>query len=533
MMSRAMGMDVPSFNDTGNGGSGTNGFYSDSFNFHPDYGTNLWLAVSSVANGVVSLSLSNTVFTQTGEVYEVMSKTSLSDAAWNIETEVWAVSNQNWIAFSLPMSSPMNLFFWARDWTGLTENGNTTPDWWFWTYFGTTALSDNTLDANGNSLLSDYTNNVAPAVFTFSGVQVANNYVSTTPTTVQLNVTGSPYYMAVLVDDPNFNDAVWTNYTSPNLPVSLWPQGWHDVWIGLRGHADGASTAIWQWKRLKLDYTPPSLVITGPTNGTVNVPVIQLMGYSPEALGSIRYDLSNAAGTVTNQQVLVLDQSYSTDTWEFTTNTFQAFDVPLTNGVNTITLHATDLAGNTSTLSTNFTLDYSGVTNPVIQLFWPQNGEQISGSNFTWRGWVDDPTATISASITDTNGNTAVVQGYTERNGNFWVENLPMPNGTNSLTLAVTNAAGYGSTTNIFVSTSPLTVTMTPVPDDQLWNLTVTATGSISDSNCSLWINGVKAGVTNGVWTAANVPMTKGGVAIFDITCYSPGETQPDGSHGN
>jgi len=93
---------------------------------------------------------------------------------------------------------------------------------------------------------------------------------------VQLNVTGLPYYVAVLVDDTNFNDAVWSTYSSPNVAVNLWPQGWHDIWIGLRGHADDASAAVWKWKRLKLDYTLPQLFITGPTNSTVTVPVIQL-----------------------------------------------------------------------------------------------------------------------------------------------------------------------------------------------------------------------------------------------------------------
>ena len=78
-----------------------------------------------------------------------------------------------------------------------------------------------------------------------------------------------------------------------------------------------------------------------------------------------------------------------------------------------------------------------------------------------------------------------------------------------------------------------LTVTMTPIPNSQLWYKIVTATGSISDSTYSLWINGVKAGVTNGVWTATQVPMTPGGVASFKVTCYAPGETQPDGSTGN
>jgi hypothetical protein len=58
-MSLSMGMNVPSFNDTGDGG-GTNGFYSDSFNFHPDYGTNLWIANFARSTGNASGIVSNT-----------------------------------------------------------------------------------------------------------------------------------------------------------------------------------------------------------------------------------------------------------------------------------------------------------------------------------------------------------------------------------------------------------------------------------------------------------------------------------------
>ena len=365
---------------------------------------------------------------------------------------------------------------------------------------------------------------------------MTNNYFNSTSATVQLNITGGvPSFMAVSVDDTNYAaDASWQVYTGTNVAVNLGlNEGWHEVWIGLRGLPSDARQT-WQWKRLKLDLTPPLLVITNPIVSVVTQPMIQLQGCSPEALNSISYDLTNAVGLVTNQQVLVLDQSYSTATWEFTTNTFQAFDIPLTNGLNTITLHATDLAGNATTTNFSFTLDYTGKTNPpIIQLFWPGNGEQISGSNFNWRGWVDDPTATVTAQMVDTNGTTNIVSGLVERNGNFWVENLPMSNGTNSLTLTVTDAAGNTSVTNITVSPNPLTVTMAPIPDNQLWQPTVTASGTISDSTFSLWINGVKATVANGAWTATNVPMTPGGTAVFNITTYAPNEQQPDGSYGN
>jgi hypothetical protein len=49
-----------------------------------------------------------------------------------------------------------NLFLLAEDWTGVTENGNTVPDWWFWKYFGTTFLWDTNLDSAGQTLLHDY-----------------------------------------------------------------------------------------------------------------------------------------------------------------------------------------------------------------------------------------------------------------------------------------------------------------------------------------------------------------------------------------
>ena len=158
----------------------------------------------------------------------------------------------------MPMSSPTNLFFWARDWTGVTSGGNQTPEWWFWKYFGTVDLSDAQQDANGNSLLFDFTNDIVPNAFIFQGCKWRTIMSAPLQRAVQLNVTGYPYYIAVLVDDTNFNDAVWNPYSSPKMAVNLWPQGWHDVWIGVRGHADAASAAVWQWKRLKLDYTPPT-----------------------------------------------------------------------------------------------------------------------------------------------------------------------------------------------------------------------------------------------------------------------------------
>jgi hypothetical protein len=89
------------------------------------------------------------------------------------------------------------------------------------------------------------------------------------------------------------------------------------------------------------------------------------------------------------------------------------------------------------------TLDYSAATNPVINLYWPQNNTAVVGNTFTLRGWTEDAVAQVTAQIVNTNGNTNIINGEVEREGTLWVENLPLSSGTNWLTLWVTNAAGY------------------------------------------------------------------------------------------
>jgi len=76
------------------------------------------------------------------------------------------------LPFTLPTGDQPTLFVRAEDWTGVTENGNTVPDWWFWEYFGTTALSDTNLDCAANMLLDDYTNGINPNPLTASLISV-------------------------------------------------------------------------------------------------------------------------------------------------------------------------------------------------------------------------------------------------------------------------------------------------------------------------------------------------------------------------
>ena len=157
---------------------------------------------------------------------------------------------------------------------------------------------------------------------------------------------------------------------------------------------------------------------------------------------------------------------------------------------------------------------------------------------------INDPTATVTTQLVFTNSDTNlfyggiytnVYAGLVERNGNFWLENLPINAGTNAFAIKVTDAVGNTSVTNVSVVQSTLVLTVNPVtPDSQLWQPTVNLTGTISDATYAVWVNGVKGHNNgNGTWSANDVPVNDGGTANFTVTAYAPDEQQPDGSYGN
>ena len=254
------------------------------------------------------------------------------------------------------------------------------------------------------------------------------------------------------------------------------------------------------------------------TNATnVSIPMIQLQGYANEELSRLTFDLTNANGTISNQPGFMTGAIFDTNSFSCTNNAFRCFDLALASGVNQVTLHATDLAGNLTNRTFIFNVNYSNKPAPVIQLYWPQDGAQISGGSFTWRGVVDDPTAALSAQITDSNGGTIVVAGVVERNGNFWVDNIPLAAGTSSVMLTATDINSNVTTTNITVAQSSVAITIAPITDD-LYQPTVTVTGTINAANYTVWVNGVAASQSGSPplisWTAHNVPMNGAGSAV-------------------
>jgi hypothetical protein len=355
-----------------------------------------------------------------------------------------------------------------------------------------------------------------------------NDHVSASAVNASVVVqAGVAYQMAVLTNSTNFATANWVTY-SPTVPVSLGPaNGWYDVWIGLKGDAP-TSVQTWQGYRVMLDTAAPAIYITSPLGSTVSRPVLQLQGYSPEPLASISYDVANSAGTFTGLEGYVVGQWFDTNSLAFTTNWFECVDIPLTNGVNSITLHATDLAGNLANYVYNYTLDYSGVSQgPALTLYWPQDGAQVSGTSFTLRGLLDDPTATVTARITDANNVISEVEGLVERSGLLWVENLPLGPGANTLTLSMTNAAGKPSWTSLTVIQSDVVLTIGDLSTTDLNQPFVNVGGSINAEGYTVWVNGRQATPSGGqTWQALNVPVCEGGSAVIQARAI------PNTDHG-
>jgi hypothetical protein len=529
----------------------------------------LWLEITNVADGLAYLNLHN----GTDFVYEVWSKTDLSATNWDIETEVFPGTNRDVMPFTVSQSERTKLFIWARDWTGITSGGNAVPEWWLWEYFQTTQLSDTNLDSQGNTLLSDYQSSADPnggnetpewwfwKYFHRTDLSDTNldsigqqllidyqygvdpNLIFFTlqfPNEVHTNILsgtvailgGTPFYTAVLVNDTNDADVVWLPYTGSNIVVSLNSgDGVYAVRVGLRGLPDDTQPTWEQAELINSAPVTPVISITNPVSATVSTPMIQLQGFVNETLSELTYDVSNAVGVITNQLGYWQAEFYDTNVLQFTTNSFQCYDIALTNGLNVITLHAVDETGNTATTNLSVTLDYStDATPPMLILIWPQDGMAISGSNFILQAQVDDATATVAASITDASGETNTVQGLVERSGMVWVNDLPLAAGMNILTLTTTDAAGNSTTTNLTLVQSGVMVTMDPLPDDQLNQSSVNVTGTVSDPNVNLAINGRSATVyEDGTWQATDVPASATGTANFivELTDLS---NQPVGS---
>ncbi len=134
----AVGADMVAYDyeqaTNGDSGGGTD---SGGGRAEPDYGTNLWLAFSSVVSNTIPLVLSNT---PADDLLEIQGCTNLAQPVWFSLGFVNGSELTNWTEANIPIRHPGNLFLRIRNWQDTTGTG--IPDWWWLEYFGQTTNVD-------------------------------------------------------------------------------------------------------------------------------------------------------------------------------------------------------------------------------------------------------------------------------------------------------------------------------------------------------------------------------------------------------
>jgi len=216
---------------------------------------------------------------------------------------------------------------------------------------------------------------------------------------------------------------------------------------------------------VKLDKTAPSLAITVPaTNATTTSADLAVSGTVSDALSGIAIVTCNGtAATVT--------------TGAFTCT------VTLIAGDNTITVIATDIAGNptTATILVSYNRDSQP---PTIAVTSPTNGTFTKNSSIPVSGTASDDVAVASVTV---NGSAVTLTNGT------WTTNVPLSGGDGAkpITAVATDTAGKQSTVTINVvvdTTAPsISVAVTPAPNAAGWNKApVTASFTCADAGSGI-----------------------------------------------
>ena len=245
------------------------------------------------------------------------------------------------------------------------------------------------------------------------------------------------------------------------------------------------------------DSTAPVLTITAPTDNLVTA------AQSITVSGTISDD-----GTVTvtvNGEAAVLSGG-----------TFSA-SVPLTGGANTITVKATDAAGNVTTSTRTVVRATQG---PSVTITSPAEGFITGQTSILVTGTVSDSVAVVSG--VTVNGVTASVSGGT------FSASVPLAEGDNTITVVGTNHVGLSTTktvSGIRDTISPSISITAPTAGQMVEEATFTVTGTVSDEHLSgVTVNGTAAAVDGGTFSL-EITLTEGPNSITATATDTAGNT--------
>ncbi len=232
-------------------------------------------------------------------------------------------------------------------------------------------------------------------------------------------------------------------------PSSKLPEGRHTVTVSVSDRAKNPASLTWGFTT---DTVAPVVSVTSHQNEQyLNTSLITISG---------TLDDPTATVTVNGQQAQVSG------------NSFSYAGLSLTEGPNTITVSATDPAGNTGAASITINLDTQA---PVITIATPVNNSFVNTPAVTVSGSVSEPVTSLTVNgtaVTPASGNTFTLSGFS------------LSEGANTITVTTVDRAGNSGTANVIVNLDtvlPVPVITGPTANAYLNTPEVLVTGTVNE----------------------------------------------------
>jgi RHS repeat-associated protein len=318
---------------------------------------------------------------------------------------------------------------------------------------------------------------------TASSVQVQGTVSGVSRVTVRVN--GTPVSIA---SDGSFSTSVSLIEGSNIVTVTA---------------TDGASNTFTIQRLVIRDTTPPVIAITDPDEGFVTKEAKVVVGGTVE-------DSTSVTVTVNGVPAIVAENG------EFTST------ATLAEGVNTITVVATDTLGNTVSATRNARKD---TTPPSLTITQPAQGLVTAADSILVTGLVTDPPAQATLTVTLDDMPVTVKQ-----DGSFSGYVLLPDQGACSYTIIATDAVGNSTTMTrsvIHDSDPPVFSDLIPADDNMVTaDSTITVSALVVDpTNFTLTVNGVPATITPQGRAEVAVKLAEGVNTITIIATDGVGNT--------
>jgi len=260
-------------------------------------------------------------------------------------------------------------------------------------------------------------------------------------------------------------------------PTTKLSDGQHTVVVTVADKTANSASSTWHFT---IDTALPVVNITAHQNNQyLNTPIITVTGNVSEAVTSVT--VNGIAAQVTG-------------------TTFSLANVALAEGINTMTVQAKDVAGNTGTASITINLD---TVKPIAQITSPINNAYLNTPNITVTGTVSETVTSVTV-----NGVAAQITGTT-----YMLADVALVNGLNNITVEAKDLAGNNGSATAVVNLDtalPVVQITSPVNNSYVNTPAITVTGAVSETVQTVTVNGVAAQITGATFTLSDLNLVNG-----------------------